>query len=225
MKQSYLAQAGFTLVEATIVLMVIGLLLGTVLWGQELLVNGRSKMVIIQLNELSAAVEVYRDRYQAIPGDDAMAQGRWNWTAVPAAAPSSPGNGIVDGAYNQATAVPEPESRLFWWHLRQAGFLAGPTDPANASQSAQQPTNALGGMTGATMGTGAGTVGLAGLIVCTANVPGKVAIAVDIRLDDGTSAAGMVRAQRQTVPNENIGTAAASYVEDGGSYLVCRKLL
>jgi type II secretory pathway pseudopilin PulG len=211
MKPSYLAQAGFTLVEATIVLVVIGLLLGTVLWGQELLVNGRSKMVIIQLNELSAAVEVYRDRYQAIPGDDAMAQGRWNWTAVPAAAPSSPGNGIVDGAYNQATAVPEPESRLFWWHLRQAGFLAGPTDPANASQSAQQPTNALGGMTGATMGTGAGTVGLA--------------VAVDIRLDDGASAAGMVRAQRQTVPNENIGTAAASYVEDGGSYLVCRKLL
>ena len=82
-----------------------------------------------------------------------------------------------------------------------------------------------GGITGATMGTGAGTVGLAGLIVCTANVPGKVAITVDIRLDDGASAAGMVRAQRQTVPNENIGTAAANYVEDGGSYLVCRKLL
>jgi type II secretory pathway pseudopilin PulG len=225
MKQSYLAQAGFTLVEATIVLVLIGLLLGSVLWGQELLVHGRSKMVIVQLNELSAAVEVYRDRYQAIPGDDAMAQGRWNWTAVPAAVPSSPGNGIVDGAYNQPAALPEPESRLFWWHLRQAGFVAGPTDPANASQAAQQPTNAVGGLTGVTMGTGAGTVGLTGLIVCTANVPGKIAISVDIRLDDGTPADGMVRAQRQTVPNENIGVAATSYIEDGGSYLVCKKLL
>ena len=74
------------------------------------------------------------------------------------------------------------------------------------------------------MGAGATTVGLIGLIVCTANVPGKVAIAVDVRLDDGASAGGAVRAQSQTVPNENLGTAAPRYVEDGGSYLLCRQL-
>ena len=218
------AQVGFTLVEATIVLVIIGLLVGSIVWGQELVLNGRSKAVIIDLNELSAAVASYQDRYQAIPGDDPMAQVRWNWTAVPAAVPSTPGNRNVDGAYNQSTAVPEPESRLFWWHLRQAGFLRGATDPAAAAVAAQQPTNTLGGITGVTMGAGAPTVGLIGLIVCTANVPGKVAIAVDIRLDDGTSAGGAVRAQRQAVPNENLGTAAPSYVEDGGAYLLCRQL-
>jgi hypothetical protein len=74
------------------------------------------------------------------------------------------------------------------------------------------------------MGAGAATVGLVGLILCTANVPGKVAIAVDVRLDEGTSAGGAVRAQRQAAPNEDLGTAASSYVEDGGSYLLCRKL-
>jgi len=218
------AQVGFTLVEATIVLVIVGLLIGSIIWGQELVLNGRSKAVIIDMNEIAAAAASYQDRYQAIPGDDGMAQTRWNWTAVPAAVPSTPGNRNVDGAYNQPSAVPEPESRLFWWHLRRAGFLQGVTDPAAAAFAAQQPTNSLGGITGVTMGAGATTVGLIGLIVCTANVPGKVAIAVDVRLDDGASAAGAVRAQRQAVPNENLGAAAASYVEDSGAYLLCRQL-
>jgi hypothetical protein len=74
------------------------------------------------------------------------------------------------------------------------------------------------------MGAGATTVGLIGLIVCTANVPGKIAIAVDVRLDEGTSAGGTVRAQRQTMPNESLGAVAAGYVEDGGAYLLCRQL-
>ena len=224
MRRSNLTPTGFTLVELTIVIVVIGLLLGTIVWGQELVGSSRTKAVIIQLNELSAAVTAYRDRYRQIPGDDTGAQGRWGLTAVPAAVPSSPGNGVVDGAYNALTAVPEPESRLFWWHLRQAGFLAGPIDPANTALAAAQPVNTVGGMMGVTTGAGAATVGLTGLIVCTANLPAKIASAVDIRVDDGTSAAGTVRAQRQTGPNENLGIAASAYVEDGGDYLLCRKL-
>jgi type II secretory pathway pseudopilin PulG len=217
-------QAGLSLVEMTIVLVVMGLLVGALLFGQELVVTSRSKAVILQLNELSVAVAAYRDRYRAIPGDDAQAQGRWNLTAVPAAVPSSPGDGRIDGTYNQAAAVPEAESRLFWWHMRQAGFMPGSTDPASPAVAAQQPLNAAGGFVGVTMGAGPTTLGLTDLIVCAANLPGKIAIEVDGRLDDGKPNEGSVRAQRQTAPNENLGTAAASYVEDGGTYLACRQL-
>jgi hypothetical protein len=224
MKRSTAVQSGLSLVEMTIVLVTIGLLLGAFLFGQELLVAGRSKAVIVQLNELSAAVSAYQDRYRAIPGDDPQAQLRWNLTGVPAAVPSSPGDGRVDGSYNQPPAVPEAESRLFWWHLRQAGFIAGATDPTAPALAAQQPANAVGGLVGVTMGAGPTTVGLTQLIVCTANLPGKIAIEVDTRLDDGKSAEGPVRAQRQTAPNENIGAAAANYLDDGGSYLVCKRL-
>ena len=218
------AQAGFTLLEAAIVLGVIGVLIGSALWGRELATQARTRSLIIDLNGLAAAVTSYQDRYHALPGDDPQAQGRWGLTAVPAAAPSTPGNRSVDGAYNQPPSVPEPESRLFWWHLRQAGFVPGPTDPANAALAAQQPTNVVGGMTGVTMGTGPATVGLAGLILCTANIPDKIAVAVDMRLDDGAPADGEVRARRQTAVNEDLGPAATGYVEDGGSYLLCRKL-
>jgi hypothetical protein len=74
------------------------------------------------------------------------------------------------------------------------------------------------------MGAGPTTVGLFDLIVCTANLPGRIAIEVDNRLDDGRSADGVVRAQRQTAPNENLGTAAANYLDDSGTYLACKRL-
>src|SRR5262245_21140436 len=224
MKRCAALQGGLSLVEMAIVLVVIGLLVGAYLFGQELMVTGRSKAVIIQLNELSAAVSAYKDRYRAIPGDDAQAQARWNLTGIPAAVPSSPGDGRVDGAYNQAAAVPEAESRLFWWHLRQAGLIVGTTDPASPMLAAQQPLNAVGGLVGVTMGAGPTTLGLTNLIVCTANLPAKIAIDVDTRLDDGKSGEGAVRGQLQTAPNENLGAAATNYVEDSGSYLVCKQL-
>ena len=70
-------QQGFTLVEIAIVMVIIGLLLGGVLKGQEIITNARVKNVENDFNGVTAAIYSYQDRYRAIPGDDSKVGNRW----------------------------------------------------------------------------------------------------------------------------------------------------
>jgi prepilin-type N-terminal cleavage/methylation domain-containing protein len=216
-------QSGFTLVEIAIVLVIIGLLLGGILKGQEMITQARIKNVINDFNGISAAYFSYQDRYRAIPGDDQGAEARWSGgtAALVGQTSGTSANGTVDGNWNAATGgPPEAESRLFWWHLRLAGFIPGPTTPA--SQGSSQPTNAFGSLIGVQTGTGAATVNLSGLIVCSSGIPDKVAIAVDTQMDDQGSNTGSVRAM-QTGGTPALGAAAANYQETGSlQYIVCK---
>src|SRR5665647_3444069 len=74
-------QSGFTLVEIAIVLVIIGLLLGGILKGQEMITQAKIKNVINDMNGITAAFNSYQDRYKALPGDDLNASSRWS-TAV-----------------------------------------------------------------------------------------------------------------------------------------------
>jgi hypothetical protein len=84
----------------------------------------------------------------------------------------------------------------------------------------------LGVQTG--MGTGAGTAlgGFASLIMCSANLTDKVAIAIDSQMDDGSPASGTIRAQLQTTINQSIANgASSSYAETGTNvYVLCRQI-
>ena len=70
-------QTGFTLVEIAIVLVIIGLLLGGILKGQEMITQAKIKNVVNDFNGLTAAVSSYQDRYRQLPGDDPNALNRW----------------------------------------------------------------------------------------------------------------------------------------------------
>ena len=70
-------QAGFTLVEIAIVLVIIGLLLGGILKGQEMITQAKIKNVVNDFNGITAAVNSYQDRYRQLPGDDLNAATRW----------------------------------------------------------------------------------------------------------------------------------------------------
>src|SRR3979411_3181646 len=91
-----LTESGFTLVEIAIVLVIIGLLLGGILKGQEMITQAKIKNVINDFNGITAAMNSYQDRYRAIPGDDINAAARWTIQA-PA---NGNGNGIIAGNYN-----------------------------------------------------------------------------------------------------------------------------
>src|SRR5438270_6983180 len=95
-------QHGFTLVEIAIVLVIIGLLLGGILKGQEMITQAKIKNSIADFSGISAAYHGYQDRYRAIPGDDPNATGRWSGaTESPTAAER--GNGRERGNYNSTT--------------------------------------------------------------------------------------------------------------------------
>jgi prepilin-type N-terminal cleavage/methylation domain-containing protein len=210
---------GFTLVEIAIVLVIIGLLLGGILKGQEMITQAKIKNVIADFSGISAAYHGYQDRYRAIPGDDPGAAKRWT---TPTAAVAGSGDGSLGaGTYNQGCATPAATDEVchFWDHLRRAGFVSG--------TGTQQPFNAVTGL----IGVQTGGLGFSGLIICSANLPDKIAIAVDTQMDDGTPGAGTVRGITQSGTNPNIATnsvasdAATAFVESGtNTYTLCRSL-
>ena len=221
-------QQGFTLVEIAIVLVIIGLLLGGILKGQEMITQAKTKNVIADFSGISTAYHSYQDRYRATPGDDGGAATRW--AAAPAAV-SGNGNGSVTGAYNADCAAASPPESCQWWdHLRRAGFVSGTgkVQPYNAATGIIGVQTGDGGATvAATMGTDASaTGGFSGLIVCSAGLPDKIAIATDTQMDDGNPQAGTVRGLLQTTPNmDTAKQATASYAETGTNvYLLCRSL-
>ncbi|MGE5130580.1 MAG: prepilin-type N-terminal cleavage/methylation domain-containing protein [Sphingomonadaceae bacterium] len=213
-------QKGFTLVEIAIVLVIIGLLLGGILKGQEMITQAKIKNVIADFSGISAAYHGYQDRYRAIPGDD---KGASRWTSISGL---GDGDGHLTGLYNSATAT--DESRLWWEDLRRSGFITGTGNG--------QPLNAVSGMIGVQTGNGAATPaqvlngatvdGFLGLIICSANLPDKIAIAVDTQMDDGVPNAGTVRAQLNVGLNPTIATTAdTAYAETGNNfYTICRSL-
>jgi prepilin-type N-terminal cleavage/methylation domain-containing protein len=62
-------QAGFTLVELAIVMIIIGLLIGGILKGQELVANARVTATVAQIKALDGAISTFSDKYNAVPGD------------------------------------------------------------------------------------------------------------------------------------------------------------
>ena len=220
-------QAGFTLVEIAIVLVIIGLLLGGILKGQEMISQARIKNAINDFNGVTVAITSYQDRYRALPGDDQNATTRWT-TQAPG---KGNGDGTIAGKYNAndttgtgGAPADGKESNLFWQHLRIAGFVPGLT---TGQGSGTDPLNAVSGIVGVeTAVVGTNGLGFTGLIICSSNLPDKVAIALDTQTDDGTSAGGQVRAQLQTASNpDTVSSPAASYAETGVSqYLVCKSL-
>ena len=221
-------EAGFTLVEIAIVLVIIGLLLGGVLKGQEMITQAKIKNIINDFNGVTVAVTSYQDRYRAIPGDDQNASTRWT-TQAPA---SGNGDGVInvlnkykDNDTNGTGGAPAAaaESNLFWQHLRIAGFVPGLTV---GTGSGTPPPNAAGGMIGVESGVvGTSGLGFTSTIICFSNLPEKVASAVDGQMDDSKPASGQVRAQLQTTANPATLSASnvTAYVETGvNQYLLCK---
>ena len=179
-------QSGFTLVEIAIVMVIIGLLLGGVLKGQEVITNAKIKNVNNDFSGVSAAIYSYQDRYATLPGDDSAADAHVGVGATLV----GDGDGAIEGTLGFASVTANDEARLAWLHLRAAGLVTGD------ATTQLQPANALGGITGVATGSGVvGTAanGLSSLLIGFTLVDGDMAVILDAQNDDGLPNTGSIR--------------------------------
>ena len=209
------AQSGFTLIEIAIVLVIVGLLLGGVLQGQQLIENSRIRSAATDFVGVSTAALAYQDRYRAYPGDDltATVQARGAaWTAIT----GGNANGQLAGAINN-TFNPTAELLAFWQQLRAAGFVTG--NPA-ATGTAALPTNPFGGLVGVSAALVQG-IPLNVMKVCMNQVPGSAARSLDLRLDDGNATTGSFRGEVSILNPTAAVPGTAAYVDES-IYVVCK---
>jgi len=162
-------QKGFTLIELAIVMIIIGILLGGVLKGQELIKSAKIKATASEIEAYKTAYWGYKERFGATPGDD-LGQVRWGLTA-------GSGNDRIDGANCNNNA---DESCMAIRALRYAGFIKG--DP---SETQPKPKfSAAGEIHMYYWNFGIGHIGN-WLVSHNYSVPKEVLKSLDVKLDDG----------------------------------------
>jgi len=183
-------QTGFTLIEIAIVLVIIGLLLGGVLKGQELIQSARVRNLISIQDGTKAAFFGFQDRYRALPGDYKDAATNINCTP---ACSNGNGNGIIETA---AGGAPIDEDIAVWEHLSKSGFINGSytyhAAPADNTSNAVSPYSIP--MQVINDAVYEGNAGVSKLNVKTGNqIPSDIMGEIDRKVDDGLANSGSFR--------------------------------
>ncbi len=192
-------QFGFTLVEVAIVLVIVGLLLGGILKGQELINSARVRNLADTSASTQAGYYGFIDRYRRVPGD--MQQAEADKAIQPTVNSGGDGNGRLDDGNNAANFY--EEAAALWEHLAKAGFIKGTYDGLNGAavpddeasyRLAGAPINAFNesmvmGRTQDYKGTAAIRLSL----VFGRGIPVDIARELDVKLDDGRPRTGILR--------------------------------
>lgn len=130
-RKHHQAEAGFTLVELSIVLVIIGLIIGGVLAGQDMIKSAQIRATVSQMERYDTAANTFRDKYGALPGDMTFAKAtQYGFTGADVVATRTGAPGIGDGngvIENGATAANVQgignETLGFWSDLVEAKLI------------------------------------------------------------------------------------------------------
>ncbi len=238
--QTRRAQAGFTLVELAIVLVIIGLIVGGVLVGQDLIKSAEIRATISQIEKINAAATTFRDKHGNLPGDLTAARATQFGYAAPtgrsATLGQGNGDGLIQGGATAATFkdfIGEPPT--FWSDLSLArliqenipaltamntttGTAAANMPPTRMNAAAFFHVYANAGRNFIFVGTPAIAAGVVTTAVGTGISP-QQAFTIDSKLDDGIANAGTITEVTNLQGNVGTGTpgtgacvsAAATY--------------
>jgi prepilin-type N-terminal cleavage/methylation domain-containing protein len=120
-------RSAFSLVELSIVLVILGLLVGGVLTGQNLIRASELRAVSTEFNQYQTAILAFRDKYMALPGDMSNATDFWGGMSD---CTNGSASGTCNGNGNSMLSKIEAASQvtetfLFWQHLALAGMIEG----------------------------------------------------------------------------------------------------
>ena len=122
------APHGFTLIELSIVLVIIGLIAGGVLVGQDLIRAAGVRAQISQIEKYNTAANTFRGKYDALPGDmNKTAAAQFGFVARTGILGDGDGNGLIAGTNggNAFGTYQNSESLYFWADLSQVGLIEG----------------------------------------------------------------------------------------------------
>jgi prepilin-type N-terminal cleavage/methylation domain-containing protein len=219
-------EAGFTLVELAVVMIIIGLLIGGILKGQELITNAQVASTVAQVKGIDGAVSTFQDSYQGFPGDFARAEERLPNCTAAGGCDNGNGDARLANDVNIAGA-PTGESIMFWVHMNNADLLTGTNASGTMQWGESLPSANLGGgfiigftNNGNIANTTAAANARSGHYLTMRSNPAAAAAAAnallstskaarfDRKMDDGSPNGGTVRA---------LGVASATGCADDGT--------
>jgi prepilin-type N-terminal cleavage/methylation domain-containing protein len=128
---------GFTLIELSIVLVIIGLIVGGILTGRDLIGSATNKSVVTDVQKYVSAVNTFRTKYNELPGDMVDAQNMWGTdpnacpdlgptpTQLTATTCNGNGNGIIESEGVAETFPAILEGYRAWQQLANAHLIQG----------------------------------------------------------------------------------------------------
>jgi hypothetical protein len=202
---------------------IIGLLLGGVLKGQELIGNAKVKAYASDFLKMPVTLYGYQDRFKSLPGDDPNVTTHLPGSTRALLPASAQGNGIIDGPWDSTDNT--SESCLFWQHVRMANLAPGAVQvDCNSANSDYVPRNTNGGRIGLQSNTGfltiTGTIP-GSYVICSKNIPGQFVSQIDSLLDDGNPQTGSMRAILQSAIPGPASTATVVADNPADVFTVC----
>ncbi len=115
---------GFTLIELSIVIVIIGLIVAGVVGGQTLVKQAKLRSIIAEQNQAKLALNAFKLEYDAVPGDFDNAVAYWGGATT---------NGNGNKRMQMVAINGAIEAYRAWQHLELAELFPGNFTPSNAT--------------------------------------------------------------------------------------------